>query len=123
MVGQRRARRAAAVVVLVAGLVSGCSSSGSAAAEERQQDYCTKLGSWQDIRDDAVAAGGAGDQADLAGYAAVSAAKVIDREGLDRGGSHVLDDTVMAVGGDPVAEGRAASYCDGSGFETLVNGG
>lgn len=39
-------------------------------------------------------------------------------QGLDRTGGHILDDTVMAVGGDTYAEGRAVSSCDGSGIET-----
>ncbi|MFE7232316.1 hypothetical protein ACWCRF_22035 [Streptomyces sp. NPDC002405] len=60
------------------------------------------------------------DNADIAGHAAVVAAKVLDREGLDRTGGHTLDDTVRAVGGDPGAEARATSSCDDSGFETLV---
>lgn len=44
----------------------------------------------------------------------------LDRAGLEHEGSRILEDTVDAVGGDEAAEGRAVSYCDGTGFETLV---
>ncbi|MFD5266232.1 hypothetical protein [Streptomyces sp. NPDC058335] len=45
--------------------------------------------------------------AEVPGHAAVAAAKVLDREGLDRDGSHILDDTVAAVGDDTGAESHA----------------
>ncbi|GGQ09741.1 hypothetical protein [Streptomyces roseolilacinus] len=123
----------AASVVAVAGLMSGCSSDDPARAEEWQRVYCTRLGSWQDARDAlTVSTGDAGADdaraarspefrdAENAAHAAVAASKVLDREGLDHTGGHLVEDTVWAVGGDTEAEGRATSYCSGSGFETLV---
>ncbi|MER6329316.1 hypothetical protein ABT298_08275 [Streptomyces sp. NPDC001034] len=101
-------------------------------AEERQQSYCTKLGVWQDTRDETAGSTGnvdangqnvrspESDNAYFDGHAAIAAAKLLHRKRLDHGGSHVLDDTVMVIGGDPGAERRAVSYCDDSGFETLV---
>ncbi|MFF4762081.1 hypothetical protein [Streptomyces sp. NPDC001292] len=119
--------------VIVVGLMSSCSSYDPARVKEWQRNYCTRLGAWQDVRD-AMAADAEGtetsdgqidpspefDNADIAGHAAIAAAKVLDREGLDRSSGHILDDTAMAVGGDTGAEARATSYCDDSGFETLV---
>ncbi|MGW4287942.1 hypothetical protein ACWEIK_13505 [Streptomyces sp. NPDC004673] len=117
----------AAVLVVAAVLMSGCSSDDPAQAEEWQRDYCTKLGSWQDMAHGAADAGDgqgvespAADDAASAGSAVVDASKRLDRAGLEQGGTHILDDTVDAVGGDIGAESRAVSYCDDSGFETLV---
>ncbi|MFF8991328.1 hypothetical protein ACF09H_15550 [Streptomyces sp. NPDC014983] len=124
--------RAAATAVVVAGLVSGCSSYDSEQAKEWRRSYCTKLGAWQDARDETAGSTGSvdangrnarspgSDNAYFDGHAAIAAAKLPHRKGLDHGGSHILDDTVMAIGGDPGAERRAVSYCDDSGFETLV---
>lgn len=110
---------AAAAVAAVAGLTTGCSShdSDSARSEKWRHNYCSALGSWQNERNEA-----AGDTG-FAGVTVVAEAKRLHQEGLDRDGSHILDDTTMAVGGDAAAEGRAASYCDTSGFETLVKAG
>lgn len=132
----RRATRRivrAATAVAVAGLMSGCSSDDPARAKEWQRVYCTRLGSWQDARDALTAStgdAGANDaraarspefrDAENAGHAAVAASRVLDREGLDHAGGHLVEDTARAVGGDTEAEGRATSYCSGSGFETLV---
>ncbi|WP_406004841.1 hypothetical protein OG440_00640 [Streptomyces sp. NBC_00637] len=113
--------------------MSSCSSGDPAQAKEWQRDYCTKLGSWQDAKHatttgvaDADASDGQNvqspefDNAESAGQAVIDASKRLDREGLEHGVTHILDDTVNAVGGDVGAEGRAVSYCDSSGFETLV---
>ncbi|MFG2358285.1 hypothetical protein [Streptomyces sp. NPDC048521] len=118
--------------VVVAALMSSCSSDDPAQAKQWQQEYCTELGSWQDakrtVASSAADAGGGqdvgspeSDNVESAGRAAIAASKKLDREGIEHGDSHILDDTVNAVGGDIGAEGRAVSYCDGSGFETLVD--
>ncbi|MFJ4845646.1 hypothetical protein [Streptomyces sp. NPDC088733] len=120
-------------VAVVAVLMSGCSSSEPAQAKEWQQDYCGKLGSWQNAKhaaaaDDADVDTGGGldvrspkfEDTESAGQAAIDASKRLARHGLEHGGTSVLDDTVNAVGGDVGAESRAVSYCDSSGFETLV---
>ncbi|UQT54179.1 hypothetical protein M4V62_03275 [Streptomyces durmitorensis] len=130
--GRRGAARAATAFVVV-GLMGGCSSRDSAQDEEWRHNYCSALGTWQDTRN-ASAADGSGVDADdgqsaqpsepgIAGYTVIAAAKRLDREGLDRGGSHILDDTARAISGDMTAEGQAVAYCDDSGFETLMNAG
>jgi hypothetical protein len=114
--------------------MSSCSSDDPAQAKEWQRDYCTKLGSWQDAKRAATASVADADASDgqnvqspefgnaeSAGHAVIDASKRLDREGLEHGGNRILDDTVNAVGGDIGAEGRAVSYCDSSGFETLVS--
>jgi hypothetical protein len=106
--------RVAAVVVAV-GLVSGCSSDDSAQAAKWRESYCAALGKWQQAK--AAASGSA-----ASGYAVVAAAKRLDREGLDRDGGHILDDTAAALDGDADAERRAVTYCEDSGFETMVRG-
>ena len=108
-------------VVLAAGATAGCSSEAepSPMAEEWRRDYCTKLGSWQDVRDGRIRPGTDPDPAAL-GQLAVLAAGVLEREGLQPAGGHLVDDTKMAVLGDGVAEGRAVTYCGEAGFETLV---
>ena len=125
----RRVTRAAATAVVVASLMSSCSSDDSEQAKEWQRNYCTELGAWQRARNvttGSVDANGQNVQspesgnAEVEGYAVISAAKLLDSKGLDRVGSHILDDTAMAVGGDTDAERRAVSYCDDSGFETLT---
>lgn len=131
--GTARAVKPAAAVVIAAVLMSGCSSDDPAQAKEWQRDHCTKLGSWQDAAHsttareaDADAGDGQSvpspgfDTTESAGHAVVEASKRLDQAGLEHGGTHILDDTVNAVGGDAGAEGRAVSYCDSSGFETLV---
>ncbi|MFH9550985.1 hypothetical protein [Streptomyces sp. NPDC017435] len=113
--------------------MSSCSSDDPAQAKEWQRDFCTKLGSWQDAKHATTASVADDDASDgqnvqspefgdteSAAHAVIGASKRLDREGLEQGGSHILDDTVNAVGGDIRAEGRAVSYCDSSGFETLV---
>ncbi|WP_282082558.1 hypothetical protein [Streptomyces tendae] len=113
--------------------MSSCSSDDPAQAKAWQRDFCAKLGSWQDARhattasvaDDDAGVGQKGqsfefDDTESAARAVIDASNRLDREGLEQGGSHILDDTVNAVGGDIRAEGRAVSYCDSSGFETLV---
>jgi len=109
--------------------MSSCSSDDSEQAKEWQRNYCTELGAWQRARNvttGSVDANGQNVQspesgnAEVEGYAVISAAKLLDSKGLDRVGSHILDDTAMAVGGDTDAERRAVSYCDDSGFETLT---
>ncbi|MBG7702429.1 hypothetical protein HCJ76_31215 [Streptomyces sp. MC1] len=120
-------------MVVAAVLMSGCSSDDPAQAKERQRDYCTKLGSWQDAAhatttDEADADAGDGqgvrspesDDTEAAAHAVVEASKRLDRAGLEQDGTDILDDTVNAVDGDIGAEARAVSYCDSSGFETLV---
>ncbi|MEU4151746.1 hypothetical protein [Streptomyces sp. NPDC026659] len=121
---------AVVVAVLMSGWTTGCSSEEPARAKVWEQSYCAKLGSWQDARSAAAGTGDgqgtgslASDEADSAGRSLVAAARRLDREGLGGGGdggTRILDDTVNAVGGDPGAEGRAVSYCDDAGFETLV---
>ncbi|MEU7405372.1 MULTISPECIES: hypothetical protein [Streptomyces] len=131
--GITRAVGRAAVVVVAAVLMSSCSSDDPAQAKERQRDYCTKLGTWQDTahatttgEPDADAGDGQSvqspefDNTELAGHAVIDASKRLDRASLEHGGADIVDDTVNAVGGDIGAEGRAVSYCDSSGFETLV---
>ncbi|MFI6253425.1 hypothetical protein [Streptomyces sp. NPDC051016] len=116
--GVTRSVKGAAAVVVAAALMSGCSSHDPAQAKELQRDYCTKLGSWQDA---AHATPTSEADTESAGRAVVAASKRLDQAGLEHGGTHILDDTVDAVGGDIGAEGRAVSYCDSSGFETLVS--
>lgn len=111
--GVVRVAGAAAVAVLVCAS-AGCSGTDPEEVRNRRETYCTRLAAWQ--RAEGAAEGG--DEA--AGYAAVAAAKALDREGLDVDGSHVLRDTALAVDGDPDAGGRAAAYCAATGFETLM---
>ncbi|MFG3101839.1 hypothetical protein ACGFZL_15170 [Streptomyces sp. NPDC048182] len=92
--------------------LTGCSSHDSAREQEWRETYCGRLGSWQSTKADGSAGGKA------SGYLAVAAARRLDREGLDRHGSHILDDTAMAVDGDTEAEGRAVAYCTDAGFVT-----
>ncbi|MFI0923329.1 hypothetical protein ACH4TP_05180 [Streptomyces sp. NPDC021012] len=106
-------------------VLGGCSSSGAEEAGAYWQDYCTRLGAWQEARNSVDAfpgkAGGAGGGTGELARAVVSAAGVLDREGRDEDSAHVLDDTVAAVtGADLVAEGRVVSSCDRAGFEGLV---
>ncbi|MGW2824807.1 hypothetical protein ACWC24_27965 [Streptomyces sp. NPDC001443] len=128
-----RAVPRAAAVVVAAVLMSSCSSGEPAQAKEWQENYCAELGAWQDARrattTDAEDTGDSDGQSaptsesDALGAArtlVIAAAKKLAREGLERDGGHILDDTVYAVGGDAGAESRAVSYCDSSGFETLV---
>ncbi|WP_432187277.1 hypothetical protein [Streptomyces sp. Tue6028] len=132
---RRTTRNAAQAVTaaVVLCLLTSCSSDDPAQDKERQRTYCSRLGAWQEARD--AAAGNATgvdesdaqgsdapgtDDASIAGDLAVASSRVLNREKLDRTGSHILDDTVLAVGGDPAAESRAVSYCDDSGFETMV---
>jgi hypothetical protein len=132
--GSARAVGRAAVVVVAAVLMSGCSSDDPAQAKEWQRDYCAKLGSWQDAKHAMAASGAESDASggqnvqspefgntESAARAVIDSSKRLDREGLEHGGTRILDDTVNAVGGDIGAEGRAVSYCDSSGFETLVD--
>jgi hypothetical protein len=113
--------------------MSSCSSDDPAQATERQRDYCTKLGTWQDTAHatttgEPVADAGDGqsvqspefDNTESAGHAVIEASRRLDRASMGHSGSDIVDDTVNAVGGDIGAEGRAVSYCDSSGFETLV---
>ncbi|WP_416982750.1 hypothetical protein [Streptomyces sp. T028] len=86
-------------------------------AKEWQREFCTNLGSWQDAK---RARTPGLDNVESAGQAVIAASTRLDREGLEEGGGHILDDTVNAVGGDIGAERRAVSYCDSAGFETLV---
>jgi hypothetical protein len=132
--GITRAIRRAATAVVVAALMSSCSSGDPAQAKEWQRDYCTKLGAWQDAKR-AMATGAADadagdgenapspafDNTESAGRAVIEASKRLDQEGLEHDGSHIRDETANAVGGDTGAEERAVSYCNGSGFETLVD--
>ncbi|MBU6533941.1 hypothetical protein ACFUIW_10065 [Streptomyces sp. NPDC057245] len=110
-----------------------CSSDDPAQAKERQRDCCTKLGTWRDTahatttgEPDADAGDGQSvqspefDNTESAGHTVIEASKGLDRASLELGGTDIVDDTVNAVGGDVGAEGRAVSYCDSSGFETLV---
>ncbi|MFD3452362.1 hypothetical protein ACFWVC_09280 [Streptomyces sp. NPDC058691] len=126
-------QRVVPTTTVVVCLISSCSSAEPAKVKGWQQNYCTELGAWQDARrvmaasaqdvagdDDQSGQSSEFDDFEVSGYAAVAAAKVLDREGLDRNGSHILNDTAAAVDGDTGAESRAVSYCDGSGFETLV---
>ncbi|MGV9696837.1 hypothetical protein ACWDTR_13885 [Streptomyces sp. NPDC003470] len=114
--GRSAGRVVATVVtaVAVAGLTGGCSSHDSAQDDETREHYCSALGTWQQTK-------ARSENADVAGYAALAAARRLDRERLDRSGSHVLQDTALAVDtADPGAEGRVASYCTDAGFETYV---
>ncbi|GGQ45956.1 hypothetical protein GCM10010216_02580 [Streptomyces flaveolus] len=100
--------------VVVVGLTGGCSSGGTGQDDGTRQHYCSVLGTWQRTK-------ARSENADVAGYAALAAARRLDREGLDTSGSHVLQDTALAVDtADTAAEGRVASYCTGAGFETYV---
>ncbi|MFF9849609.1 hypothetical protein [Streptomyces litmocidini] len=121
----RKGSRALTAVV-AAVLLGGCSSSDADEARAYWQDYCTRLGTWQEARNsvDAFpkkpggpADGGAGALAPTV----ISAAQVLDSKGHDEDSARVLDDTVAAVtGADLMAEGRVVSSCDRAGFETLV---
>ncbi|MFF0556334.1 hypothetical protein ACH4ZU_04180 [Streptomyces sp. NPDC020472] len=113
-------------MVCAAVLLGGCSSSDAEDVKAYWQDYCTRLGTWQEARNSvdafpkkpgSAADGGAGALAPTV----ISAAQVLDRKGHDEDSARVLDDTVAAVtGADPVAEGRVVSSCDRAGFETLM---
>ncbi|MEV6750882.1 hypothetical protein [Streptomyces sp. NPDC051214] len=59
--------------------------------------HCSALGSWQQETGEAA--------------------------GSDGLGGHILEDTTRAVAGDMAAEGRAMSYCDDAGYETLMKAG
>ncbi|MBB4986170.1 MULTISPECIES: hypothetical protein [Streptomyces] len=121
----RRGSRALTALV-VAVLLGGCSSSDADEVRAYWQDYCGKLGTWQEARNsvDAFpkrpgrpADGGAGALAPTV----ISAAQTLDAKGHDEDSARVLDDTVAAVtGADVMAEGRVVSSCDRAGFETLV---
>ncbi|MCZ0980727.1 hypothetical protein O1L60_21855 [Streptomyces diastatochromogenes] len=108
-------------MVFAAVVLGGCSSSGAGETEAYWQDYCTRLGAWQEARNSGDLllgeAGGAGGLAP----AVISAAEVLDREGRGEDAARVLDDTAAAVtDADPVAEGRVVSSCDRAGFEGLM---
>lgn len=106
--------RAAAVVAATV-LMSGCSSGDSAQDKAWQEEYCEKLGSWQDAVRNRTG------NIEVAGEAAIYASRKLDKAGLEHGGTRILDDTVNAIGGDTGAEGRAVSYCDSAGHETSVD--
>ncbi|GJF23966.1 hypothetical protein [Streptomyces sp. HO565] len=110
-----RARAVTTVLTaVVVGLTGGCSTGDTAQDDETREHYCSALGTWQQTK-------ARSENADVAGYAALAAARRLDREGLDKSGSHVLQDTALAVDtGDAGAEGRVASYCTDIGFETYV---
>ncbi|MET7486048.1 hypothetical protein [Streptomyces sp. NPDC005538] len=126
--GSARTAAQAAAVVVVAVLMSGCSSGDPAQAKEWQGLYCAKLGAWEKAKRASVASTAAAGDGEDTGYdivaskgrAAINASKRLDREGLNHGGTKILDDTVNAIGGDAGAEGRAVSYCDSAGFEGSV---
>jgi hypothetical protein len=102
------------LTALVVGLTGGCSSGDTAQDDETRQHYCSALGTWQQTK-------ARSENADVAGYAALAAARRLDREGLDKSGSHVLRDTALAIdNADTAAEGRVAAYCTDAGFETYV---
>lgn len=99
-----RAVTRAAAAVVVAVLMSSCSSDDPAQAKEWQQDYCTKLGSRQDAKHamttsvaDVDASDGQNvqspefDNVESAGHDAITASKRLDREGLELGGTNILD--------------------------------
>ncbi len=60
------------------------------------------------------------DNAESAGQEVIDASERLDRAGLEHADTRILDDTANAVRGDGEAVGRAVSYCDSAGFETLV---
>ncbi|MBQ0988181.1 hypothetical protein KBZ10_27445 [Streptomyces sp. F63] len=114
--------------------MSSCSSDDPARAEKWQQEYCTKLGAWQDAKRAAATSGAdvsAGDERDdpssesddvgSAGQAAITASERLVRGDTAHRGGTILDDTSSAVAGDIDGERRAVSYCDSAGFETLVD--
>ncbi|MEV5517612.1 hypothetical protein AB0L50_32705 [Streptomyces flaveolus] len=102
------------LTAVVVGLTGGCSSGDTAQDVETRQHYCSAFGTWQRTK-------ARSENADVAGYAALAAARRLDREGLDKSGSHVLQDTALAIDtADTAAEGRAATYCTDAGFETYV---
>ncbi|MGW5775063.1 hypothetical protein [Streptomyces sp. NPDC003863] len=112
-------------VAFAAVLLGGCSSSDADEVKAYWQDYCTRLGAWQEARNSVDAfpkkAGGTDGGAKELAPAVISAARVLDGKGHDEDGARVLDDTVAAVtGADLMAEGRVVSSCDRAGFETLV---
>ncbi|MFF3602931.1 hypothetical protein [Streptomyces sp. NPDC002463] len=112
-------------MVFAAVLLGGCSSSDADEVKAYWQDYCTRLGAWQEARNSVDAfpkkAGGTDGGAEELAPAVISAAQVLDGKGHDEDGARVLDDTVAAVtGADLMAEGRVVSSCDRAGFETLV---
>ncbi|MER6852835.1 hypothetical protein AB0A81_06765 [Streptomyces flaveolus] len=112
--GRARTVTTVLTAVVVVGLTGGCSSGDTEQDDETRQHYCSALGTWQQTK-------ARSENADVAGYAALAAARRLDREGLDKSGSHVLQDTALAVDtGDAGAEGRVASYCTDAGFETYV---
>ncbi|MFJ3666603.1 hypothetical protein ACIPSE_09110 [Streptomyces sp. NPDC090106] len=112
--------RWAVAVACTAVLLAGCSSDRPAHAEEWQQDYCARLGDWQRAEHAGTTGETDDELAESLGRSAVRAARRLDRAGLELGGTRILDDTVDAVRGATDAEGRAVSYCDSAGFETLV---
>lgn len=112
--------RAAAVtgaVALCLGLTTGCSfgdSSDPKRAAAQQQRFCAQFGQWQQDVDTP-------DADSVSGQMVIDAAKVLDREHLDTGGSHILRDAEAAVGYRMHDSGaRVVAYCDQAGFETLV---
>ncbi|MEU0398998.1 hypothetical protein ABZ318_01920 [Streptomyces sp. NPDC006197] len=111
--------------MVAAVLLGGCSSSGAEETKAYWQDYCTRLGTWQEARNSVDAfpekSGDADGTTGVLAQAVVSAAEVLDRKGHGEDSARVLDDTVAAVtGADLVAEGRVVSSCDRAGFETLM---
>ncbi|MFE7009728.1 hypothetical protein ACFVAQ_04425 [Streptomyces sp. NPDC057651] len=83
----------AGAVALCLGLITGCSfgdGSDPKRAAAQQQRFCAQFGQWQQDIDTP-------DADSVSGQMAIDAAKVLDREHLDTGGSHILRDTEAAV--------------------------
>ncbi len=107
----------AGAVALCLGLTTGCSfgdSSDPKRAAAQQQRFCAQFGQWQQDVDTP-------DADSVSGQMVIDAAKVLDREHLDIGGSHILRDAEAAVVYRMHDSGaRVVAYCDRAGFETLV---
>ncbi|MFB6634226.1 hypothetical protein ACFCWY_30475 [Streptomyces sp. NPDC056362] len=102
-------------------LLGGCSSSEPDGTRAQWQDYCARLGAWQEARNSVDALREAPGGAEALAQAVMSAASVLDRTRRDQDSVHVIGDTASAVTeADLVAEGRVVSSCDRAGLGTLV---
>ncbi|MFD3532613.1 hypothetical protein [Streptomyces sp. NPDC058664] len=86
---------------ILAGVLSACGEQDPdpKRVTSWREDYCWDLWAWQRITHDPPEKG-YGNEPALTAAAVISAAKVIDREHLDHGGSHILNDASQAVSHD-----------------------